>query len=73
MDKINSSPFDDIDPRLIGEAFRRARETTANAAIASDQILSAILAEARRGTRDMFGLVRAAQTGARGALDARLV
>jgi hypothetical protein len=62
MTKMSSPSLDDIDPRLVSEAFRRARETSANAAIASDQILSAILAEARRGTRDMFGLVRAAQT-----------
>jgi hypothetical protein len=63
MTKMPSPSLDDIDPRLVSEAFRRARETTANAAIASDQILSAILAEARRGTRDIFGLVRAVQTG----------
>jgi hypothetical protein len=63
MDEIYSDPFDGVDPRLICEAFRRARETAANAAIDSDQILSAILAEARKGTRDMFGLVRAAQMG----------
>ena len=63
MAKIYSNPFNDIDPRLISEAFRRARATAANATLDSDQILSAILAEARRGTRDMFGLVRAAQTG----------
>jgi len=62
MAKIYSNPLNDIDPRLISEAFRRARATAANATLASDQILSAILAEARRGTRDMFGLVRAAQT-----------
>jgi len=61
MTKISSRPLGDIDPRLISEAFRRARATAANTAIASEQILSAILAEARRGTRDMFGLVRAAQ------------
>jgi hypothetical protein len=62
MAKIYSNPLGDIDPRLVSEAFRRARETATNSALASDQILSAILAEARKGTRDMFGLVRAAQT-----------
>jgi hypothetical protein len=61
MAKIYTPLPDDIDPRLIIEAFRRARETAANDAMDSDEILSSILAEARRGTRDMFGLVRAAQ------------
>jgi hypothetical protein len=64
MAKNRSNPLGDVDPRLISEAFRRARATAANAAMASDQILSAILAEARKGTRDMFGLVSAAQARA---------
>ena len=54
----------DIDPRLLHEAFRRARETSANAEIDSDALLSAIIAAARKGTRDMYGLVNAAR-GAR--------
>lgn len=51
----------DIDPRLLTEAFRRARERRANAGIDADSLLSAILAEARRGTRDLYGLTRAAE------------
>ena len=54
----------DIDPRLLTEAFRRARRRPANAAIDADSLLSAIIAEARRGTRDLFGLSRAAETAA---------
>ena len=56
-----ANPLADIDPRLLSEAFRRARERTANALIDSDSLLSAILAEARRGTRDLYGLVKAAE------------
>ena len=52
----------DIDPRLLSEAFRRAREKAAIAEVDSDSLLSAIFAEARRGTRDMYGLVKAAET-----------
>ena len=52
----------DIDPRLLSEAFRRAREKAAVAEVDSDSLLSAIFAEARRGTRDMYGLVKAAET-----------
>lgn len=51
----------DIDPRLITEAFRRARENRTNAALDADSMLSAIIAEARRGTRDLYGLTRAAE------------
>ena len=52
----------DIDPRLLSKAFRRAREKAAIAEVDSDSLLSAIFAEARRGTRDMYGLVKAAET-----------
>ena len=54
----------DIDPRLLTEAFRRAREKQTNAAIDADGLLSAIIAEARRGTRDLYGLIRAAELAA---------
>lgn len=54
----------DIDPRLLTEAFRRAREKQTNAAIDADRLLSAIIAEARRGTRDLYGLTRAADVAA---------
>ena len=56
-----ANPLVDIDPRLLSEAFRRARERTTNALIESDCLLSAIIAEAHRGTRDLRGLVRAAE------------
>lgn len=54
----------DIDPRLLTEAFRRARERQVNAAMDADSLLSAIIAEARRGTRDLYGLIRAAEAAA---------
>jgi hypothetical protein len=55
----------DIDPRLLTEAFRRARERYSDADVDADALLSAIIAEARRGTRDLFGLARAAEAVAR--------
>jgi len=61
MTDRRSNPLADIDPRLLSEAFRRARETAANSAIDSDQLLSAIFSAARQGTRDLHGLVKAAQ------------
>jgi hypothetical protein len=45
---------------MLEEAFRRARQNPFNAHLDSDTLLSAIIAEARRGTRDMYGLVSAA-------------
>ncbi len=62
MTRPDINPLADIDPRLLSEAFRRARANAADAELDSDSLLSAILAEARRGTRDMYGLVKAAQT-----------
>ena len=50
---------------MFSEAFRRARETAAKIAIDSDPLLSAIIAEARRGTRDLYGLVRAREIAER--------
>jgi hypothetical protein len=50
----------DIDPRLLEEAFHRARCAEINRTVDSSSLLSAILAEARRGTRHMHGLVSAA-------------
>ena len=61
MATIYTNPLADIDPRLLSEAFRRAREIAENSALDTDALLSAIFAAARRGTRDMHGLVRAAQ------------
>jgi hypothetical protein len=45
---------------LVEEAFHRARKAPRNRDIDSDALLSAILAAARDGTRDMHGLVEAA-------------
>jgi hypothetical protein len=56
-----SNPLADIDPRLMSEAFRRARERRSRDEIDSDTLLSAIIAEARRGARDLYSLVRAAE------------
>jgi hypothetical protein len=50
----------DIDPRLLEEAFRRACNARLNAGSDPQAMLAAILAEARRGTRHMHGLVGAA-------------
>ena len=61
MTNIIANPLADVDPRLLSEAFRRARERAPAAEIDSDSLLTAIFAEARRGTRDMFGLIKAAE------------
>ena len=54
------NPLADLDPRLLTEAFRRAREQGSAAEVDSDSLLSAIIAEARRGARDLYSLVKAA-------------
>ena len=48
----------DIDPRLVEEAFRRACRARENHEPAI--VLARIIAEAKRGTRDLHGLVGAA-------------
>ncbi len=50
----------DIDPRLLEEAFRRARKTPVCYSAEPRALLKAIIDEARRGTRHMHGLVSAA-------------
>ncbi len=50
----------DVDPRLLTEAFRRARGKADNAHVDSDSLFSAIIDEARRGARDIYSLVKAA-------------
>lgn len=50
----------DLDPRLLTEAFRRARERSANAEIDSESLWFAIVEQARRGARDIYTLVKAA-------------
>ncbi|UDL94905.1 hypothetical protein LGH83_01090 [Lichenihabitans sp. PAMC28606] len=52
--------FTPNDNRLIGEAVRRAVALRFNAETERDAIVAAVVAEAGRGTRSMFGLVRAA-------------
>ena len=49
----------DIDPRLLMEAFRRARERADNVNIDSSTLFSAIIDAARRGARDIYSLVKA--------------
>ena len=61
------NPLGDIDPRLLEEAFRRARLAPLNERLDSNTLLSAIIAEARRGTRDMYGLVSAAAKAGAGS------
>jgi len=51
----------DVDPRLIEEALRRGCEAPMNRHVDPMTVLKRILAEARRGTRDMYGLVSAAK------------
>lgn len=57
----------DVDPRLLEEAFRRACKAPLNAGADHQSMLAAILAEARRGTRHMHGLVGAAARVTRAA------
>ena len=60
MNRVFRNPLSDVDPRLLAEAFRRARERASNAEVDSDALFSAILDEARRGARDIYSLVKAA-------------
>ena len=58
---LTGVPFSpNVDPRLLMEAFRRARARADNAQIDSEGLLAAIVEEARRGARDMYSLVKAA-------------
>lgn len=54
------SQIEPVDPRLIEEAFRRARKAPANREVDPERLRSAIEAEARLGVRDIYGLVAAA-------------
>ncbi len=60
-DWIRQAGLDDVDPRLIEEALRRSCEAPVNRGVDPMTVLSRILAEARRGTRCMYGLVSAAK------------
>ncbi len=57
----------DIDPSLVLEAFRRAQHSRREACEDPHLILDAIVAEARRGTRDLHGLTGAAMRMPRAA------
>ena len=57
---MTAHPLSDIDPRLLTEAFRRARERSENVGVDADSLLAAIVAEARLGARDVYSLVKAA-------------
>jgi hypothetical protein len=61
-----ANPLADIDPRLMTEAFRRVRERRECDEIDSDALLSAIFAAARRGARDLYSLVKAAEAARMG-------
>jgi hypothetical protein len=60
QDARNDISIGDMDPRLLEEAFRRARQASSSHGVESAALLTAIITEARRGTRDMFSLVAAA-------------
>ena len=60
MEDLPSNNFNDGELMLIAEAVRRALAQRCNAGAPRDRVIEAVLAEARRGTRTMFGLVKAA-------------
>ncbi len=60
---MKQAGLDDIDPRLLEEAFRRACKAPINERVDPACVLTAIFAEARRGTRHLHGLVGAAVRG----------
>ena len=51
--------FSNNENRLIGEAVRRATAARFNNGVNRDTIVAAVVAEAARGTRNLFGLVKA--------------
>ena len=55
-----ANPLADIDPRLLSEAFRRARERVSER-LDSDSLAVGHSRRGRRGTRDIYGLIRAAE------------
>ncbi len=58
---MKQAGLDDVDPRLMEEAWRRGCDAPMNRGVDPMTVLARILAEARRGTRDMYGLVSAAK------------
>lgn len=67
MDELPPNGFSNGDMMLIAEAVRRALAQRCNQGVPRDRVIEAVLAEARRGTRTMFGLVKAASNLARAA------
>jgi hypothetical protein len=61
---MKAAGLNDIDPRLLEEAFRRACQSPLNQRLDRSAMLAQIFAEARRGTRHMHGLVSAAAKAA---------
>ncbi len=59
MEDLPPSGFNNSEMMLIAEAVRRALAQRCNAGVPRDRVIEAVLAEARRGTRTMFGLVKA--------------
>lgn len=55
---LPATGFTDNEMMLIAEAVRRACEGRWNVGIAREAIVEAVMAEARRGTRTMYGLVK---------------
>jgi hypothetical protein len=64
---IERAGLEGFDPRLIEEALRRGCAAPVNHDVDPATILQRIVAEARRGTRHMYGLVAAAKTLAEAA------
>ena len=58
--QVKHGQAEPINPNLIEEAFRRARDAPLNRDIDPDRLRAAIESEARLGVRDIYGLVAAA-------------
>jgi hypothetical protein len=64
---LDRADIEAIDPRLLEEALRRGCAAPENLGIDVKTIWQRILAAARRGTRDMYGLVAAAKNPSQAA------
>jgi hypothetical protein len=64
---IERAGLEGFDPRMLEEALRRACEAPVNRGVDPATVLRRILAEARRGSRDMYSLVAAAKSVAEAA------
>ena len=56
---MKAAGLGEIDPNLLEEAFRRAMRSPSSSDVDPAAVLAAIFAEARAGTRHMYGLVAA--------------